>query len=166
MHRWWSRNCFSGWSFEGLAEIWRRREVRKYLEAEQKETNLLSDSDGLFSTFGSYGERCWLESRCWWQSAMGSILGKDAKATKGRGVCKLGWHLTGGEIFLFLKPERAATHMGDSESKFCGCLLERGHRQTKIQTVSLPFLRSSEAEMLKKILMPLIGSSFVIHILF
>lgn len=67
----------------------------------------------------------------------GSILGKDAKATKGRGVCKLGWHPTGEEILLFLKPERAAAHMGDYESKFCGSLLERGHRQTEIQTVCL-----------------------------
>lgn len=60
-------------------------------------------------------------------------------------MCKLGWHPTGGEIFPFLKPERAAAHMDDYESKFCGSLLECGHRQTDIQTVTLPFLRSSGA---------------------
>lgn len=35
--------------------------------------------------------------------------------------------------------------MDDYESKFCGSLLECGHRQTDIQTVRLPFLRSSGA---------------------
>lgn len=37
----------------------------------------------------------------------GQHLGKDAKATKGRGVCKLGWHPTGGEIFLFFKTRKS-----------------------------------------------------------
>lgn len=75
----------------------------------------------------------------------GQHPGERCEGTEVRGVCTLGWHSKGGEVFLFLKPERAAAHMDDYESKFCGSLLDCGHRQTEIQTVSLPFLPSSGA---------------------
>lgn len=48
-------------------------------------------------------------------------------------------------IYFLKKTERTAAHMDDYESKFCGSLLECGHRQKDMQTVSLPFLRSSGA---------------------
>lgn len=67
---------------------------------------------------------------------MGRVLEKDVKKIEVRGACKLGWHPTDGEIFLFQNQKELQPTCMSMKASLVGSLLKCGARQTHTETES------------------------------